>query len=64
MIDRECYVCKEYIDKVVTVRIFDDKEYVEYPCHEKCANELYDQIQNVKDLEKKPVAKVIKELKL
>jgi hypothetical protein len=64
MINRECFICKQYMEDVVTVRIFDDKESVEYSCHEKCANDLWDRLQKVKDMDKKPVAKILKELKL
>ena len=64
MINRECYVCKEYIENVVIVRIFDDKESVEYSCHEKCADNLWDRLKKVKDFDKKSVAKILKELNI
>jgi hypothetical protein len=64
MFERECFVCKEYIENIVTIRLFDDKESVEFSCHEECANTLWDRLQKVKDMDKKPVTKVLKELKI
>ncbi|AYK63141.1 hypothetical protein D9C14_18075 [Bacillus subtilis subsp. subtilis] len=36
-----CAKCKEHIDRIVYyIRITDDKDYIEFPVHKECGEEL------------------------
>ncbi|MED3562412.1 hypothetical protein [Bacillus xiapuensis] len=59
-----CYVCGEYASEVWTVVLKDDREVREFSGHFKCVSELQDRINNVNNLDKKKVKKVIEELGL
>jgi hypothetical protein len=63
MIDRYCEVCKGYnAEDNHVIEIKDDKDKVIINCHQSCADELHSKIKNVKDLHKKSVGKVLKEI--
>jgi DNA-directed RNA polymerase subunit N (RpoN/RPB10) len=64
MINRVCFECGEYVSDVWTVQLKDDKETREYSGHYKCVTELHNRIKNVKNVDKKSVEKIIKELNL
>jgi hypothetical protein len=64
MSNRICSICNKYVQDVWVVTLSDDKEKVEFDGHKVCVDELHDRIKNVKDLVKKPVKKVLKELSL
>jgi hypothetical protein len=64
LINRICYVCSEYVQDVWVVILRDDKEYREFEGHRQCIDQLHNRIDNVKDLDKKSVQKVLKELKM
>jgi predicted site-specific integrase-resolvase len=63
MIDKICFLCGEYVSDVYTVRIKDDKEAVEYSGHNQCVTDLHNQINGIKNLDKKSVQQVLKEIK-
>lgn len=62
MINRICCVCSEYVSDVYTVQLSDNKERVEFSGHASCINELHNKIKSVKDLEKKKIDQVLKEI--
>jgi hypothetical protein len=59
MIDRTCCKCGEYVTHVWTYVLKDDKERIEWSGHENCISETEKQIKQVKNIDKKSVAKVI-----
>lgn len=62
MINRTCDICEEYVESVWTVAIKDDKETKEYSGHFKCVSELQNHINSIKNLDKKSVQQVLKEI--
>lgn len=58
-----CMVCNELnTGDVQTVRVSDDREKFDLIGHVKCTDDVYKKIKNVKDIEKKNVSKVLKEI--
>lgn len=64
MIDTVCVICKEYVSEVWTIVIKDDKSTQEYSGHLHCVKGIQDQMNNIKNVDKKSVQQVLKELKL
>jgi archaellum component FlaC len=64
MINRTCFKCNEFVNDVWTLQLSDEKEKVEFSGHKDHIDELDNRIKMVKDLHKKSVQKVIKELDL
>jgi hypothetical protein len=62
MINRVCCICGEYVNEVWVVVLKDDKEVEEFSGHLKCVNELQNRINNIKDLHKKSVKQILKEI--
>lgn len=62
MINRECNLCHNYVNDVWTLEISDNNEKVFISGHKECIDQLDDKVKAVKDLSKKSVAKVIKEI--
>jgi hypothetical protein len=57
-------VCGEYADKVWVERISDKDQSVEISGHEGCINMIHKKVKGIKDLDKKSVDKVLKEINL
>lgn len=62
MINRVCFKCGEYTNDVWVAVISDEKEKVEFIGHKQHIDELHNHIKNIKNLDKKSVQKIIKEL--
>jgi small nuclear ribonucleoprotein (snRNP)-like protein len=65
LIDRICDICKEFNNNDNwVIKLSDDKEFIEFNGHSKCIDEYYNTIKNIKDLHKKSVKQILKELNL
>lgn len=62
MINRVCSLCNEYVNDTWTLRIYDDRESVEVSGHQKCIDGLENEMNQIKDVHKMPVKKVLKKL--
>jgi hypothetical protein len=63
MSDHYCEICKQLHNETNhVIKISDDKESVEIDGHENCVNELYKKLKNIKDLNKKSVKAILKEI--
>jgi hypothetical protein len=64
MIERYCDVCKQSFNGYTfTIQISDNNERIYITGHEDCINKLHTEINAIKDLHKKPVNKILKEIK-
>jgi hypothetical protein len=64
MTERYCEVCEQSFNGYTwTIQLTDDKERIYITGHEDCINKLHLKINSVKDLHKKPVNKILKEIK-
>jgi len=64
MSEQYCQICKQIFDgNTSTLELYDATEKVLISGHDECATELMNRIKGVKDLDKKPVKKVLKEVK-
>jgi hypothetical protein len=64
MIDRECEICGNFTQDVWTLSLYDEKERIFLSGHKSCVDSVDEKVKKIKDLEKKSVQKVIKELGL
>lgn len=65
MTDRLCEICSELNDiNVYVLELKDDKEKVQFEGHRECIDELHIKVKSIKDLAKKPIYKVLKEIGL
>jgi len=63
MIDQYCEICKEGINSDnYVLEIADDKQKIQINGHKDCIDELHIKVKEVKELKKKPVQKVLKEI--
>jgi hypothetical protein len=62
MINRTCDICKEYVNDVWVLVISDEKEKVEFSGHKHHIDELDNKVKSIKDVHKKNVQKVLKEI--
>jgi malonyl CoA-acyl carrier protein transacylase len=66
MTERYCQVCKTYYDgNTTTIELSEDngKNKIFITGHDDCIDTLYEKMKNVKDLDKKPIKKILKEVK-
>jgi hypothetical protein len=64
MINRECFKCSQYVSDVWVLVLSDDKGKLEFSGHKSCVDDLDEKYKSIKDAHKKPLAKVLNELKL
>lgn len=64
MINRTCDICGEYVSDVWTFVLSDDKDKKEWSGHRQCIDQVEFKVKSVKDLHKKSVDKVLKEVNL
>lgn len=60
-----CMVCERLNSGenwVIVIR--DDKDKIQVNCHRECADELEQRLKKIKDLDKKNVKQVLKQIKL
>jgi hypothetical protein len=64
MSDHYCEICKQIHNETNhVIKISDDKESIEIDGHEICINDLYKRLKTIKDLDKKSVKVILKEIK-
>jgi hypothetical protein len=66
MTERYCEVCKQIFDgNTTTIELSEDngKNKIFITGHDKCIDELFERMKKVNDLDKKPIKKVLKEVK-
>jgi hypothetical protein len=64
MTERYCMVCNEIFDgNTYTIELNDDREKLQISGHPKCIDGLYERMRSVKDYQKKPINKILKEIK-
>lgn len=65
MINRYCEICKQPNNGDIWVEKISDKdEFIEIQGHEKCVSQLHITVKNIKNLDKKSVKQVLKELEI
>lgn len=65
MINKVCEICNEYnISDNWVLRIYDEKESVEFNGHKSCIDNLDIKVKNIKELHKQSVKQVLKIIKL
>jgi hypothetical protein len=63
MSEHLCQVCKEIFDgNTQTIELSDDKNKIHITGHFKCTDRIFNEIKNVKDLKKKNVNQILKEI--
>jgi hypothetical protein len=66
MTERYCMVCKQVFDgNTTTIELSEDNGKIRtfISGHDECIDELYEKLKKVKDLDKKPIKKILKEVK-
>jgi hypothetical protein len=66
MTERYCQVCQQIFDgNTTTIELSDDngKNKVQITGHDKCIDDLFNKMKNVKDYQNKAVSKILKEVK-
>jgi hypothetical protein len=64
MINHQCEICKQYVANNWVMRIYDDHTSVDVNGHKSCIDELDIRFKQIKDVHKKNVQKVLKELNI
>jgi hypothetical protein len=65
MSEHLCQVCKEIFDgNTQTIELSDDKNKIHITGHIGCTDQIFNEIKNVKDLKKKNVNQILKEINL